>query len=74
MSMRFFPCCRAENAMNRYLEDLQGLNFAAIRRGFQEGPRALGRATRVACLAARSAMHEQLSQIPVVPLTDLLGD
>jgi hypothetical protein len=65
--------------MRRYLEVLQGLNFAALRRGFQEGPRALGRASRAACLAARpvseqSAMSEQLRQIPVVDLTDLLGD
>src|SRR5262245_59198925 len=67
--------------MNRYLEALQGLNFAALRRGFQEGPRALGRASRAACMAARpvadrhqAIVREQLTQIPVVPLDDLLGD
>jgi Methyltransferase domain len=66
--------------MNRYLEALQGLNFAALRRGFQEGPRALGRASRAACVAARPAAdrqqalwHESISQIPVVPLDVLLG-
>ncbi len=67
--------------MNRYLEALQGVNFAALRRGFEEGPRALGRASRAACMAARPAgdrqqglIREQLNQIPVVALTDLLGD
>ena len=67
--------------MNRYLEALQGLNFAALRRGFQEGPRAVGRACRAACMAAlpvadsqQAHVCEQTSQIPVVPLDDLLGD
>jgi methyltransferase family protein len=67
--------------MNRYLEVLQGLNFAALRRGFQEGPRAVGRASRAACMAAlpvadsqQAHVCEQTSQIPVVPLDDLLGD
>ena len=67
--------------MNRYLEALQGLNFAALRRGFQEGPRAVGRASRAACMAAlpvadsqQAHVCEQTSQIPVVPLDDLLGD
>src|SRR5437773_5337825 len=67
--------------MNRYLEALQGLNFAALRSGFQEGPRTLGRASRAACLAARSVINrhqaltcKELGQIPVMSLTDLLGD
>jgi Methyltransferase domain len=67
--------------MNRYLEALQGVNLAALRRGFQEGPRALGRASRAACMAAQPAadrqetlVHKQMNQIPVVPLDDLLGD
>ena len=73
--------CRVESAMNRYLEALLGLNFAALRRGVQEGPRALGRASLAAYIAARldddrrqALIREQLNQIPVVPLTDLLGD
>ena len=67
--------------MNRYLEALQGFNLAALRRGLQEGPRALGRASRAACMAAQpmadreqTPAHEQLSHIPVVALDDLLGD
>ncbi|PYJ12468.1 MAG: hypothetical protein DME93_07350 [Verrucomicrobia bacterium] len=62
--------------MNRYLEALQGLNIAALLRGFQEGPCTLGRASRAAYVAARSAANrhqpltrEQSSQIPVVHLT-----
>jgi hypothetical protein len=65
-------------AVNPYLEALQGLNFAALQRGFHEGPRALGRAGRSAYLAARSVppalLRYQVRQIPVVPLDDLLGD
>jgi hypothetical protein len=56
--------------MNRYLQALQGLNTAALRRRFQEGARALGRTSRAACMAARSdanrqqvLMHEQLNHI-----------
>jgi hypothetical protein len=67
--------------MNRYLEALQGLNFAALRRGFHEGPRALGRASRAACIAAwpiadrqQALVREQITEIPVVPLDDLLCD
>ena len=67
--------------MNRYLEALQGFNLAALRRGLQEGPRALGRASRAACIAAhadadrqRTLAREQISRIPVVALDDLLGD
>jgi hypothetical protein len=76
--------------MNRYLEALQGLNFAALQRGFHEGPRAMGRASRAAYLAARPAskspkdlakhwraarlVREHIKQIPVVHLDDLLGD
>ncbi len=67
--------------MKRYLEALQGLNLAALLRGFEEGPRVLGRASRAACLAAQSAANrrqaltfQQLHQIPTVHLTDLLGD
>jgi Methyltransferase domain len=67
--------------VNRYLEALQGLNFAALRRGFREGPRAMGRASRAACVAALPRAHgeqalgcESISEIPIVPLDDLLGD
>jgi hypothetical protein len=67
--------------MNRYLEALQGFNFAALRRGVQEGPRTLGRASWAAYVAAQSAanrqeaiVRRQLNQIPIVPLADLLGD
>ena len=67
--------------MNRYLQALQGLNLAALSRGFQEGPRVLGRASWAAFIAARSAANDeqatvrrQLNQIPTVPLTDLLGE
>jgi hypothetical protein len=66
--------------MNRYLEALQGLNLAALWRGFQEGPRTLSRASWAAYRAASSAanhsqalMRRQLNKIPVVQLTDLLG-
>ena len=31
--------------MNKYLEALQGFNFAALRRGLQDGPQAVGRAS-----------------------------
>jgi hypothetical protein len=67
--------------MSRYLQALQGLNLAALRRGLRQGPHALGRASRAAYFAACSVpdrhhalMREQLNLIPVVPLTALLGD
>jgi len=70
-----------EVAVSKYLEALQGVNLAAVRRGFENGPRALGRASRAAYAAARGdangrqrLLREQLNQIPVVCLTDLLGD
>jgi hypothetical protein len=66
--------------VNRYLEALQGLNLAALRRGLQDGPRALGQASRAAYLAARPVpknssdfVGAQLRQIPVMLLDDLLG-
>jgi hypothetical protein len=68
-------------AVKKYLEALQGLNVAALRRAFWEGPRTLGRASRAAYVAARAdangsqrLIREQLNQIPVACLTDLLGD
>ena len=67
--------------MNRYVEALHGLNLAAFWRGLQEGPRTLGRASRAAYLAARSAatrpqvlLRENVKQIPRVHLTELLGN
>jgi Methyltransferase domain len=67
--------------MNRYLEAFEGLNVAALLRGLKEGPRTLGRASWAAYRAARTAANckqavtlRQLNQIPVVSLTDLLGD
>lgn len=58
-----------------------GLNIAALLRGIQSGPRALGRASRAAYSAAGPVMmgadgvaREQLEQIPVQNLDDLLGD
>jgi len=72
---------RGDIDVNKYLEALQGLNIAALRRGFREGPRTLGRASWAAYVAARSAAHRQqaivrrqLNQIPIVPLADVLGD
>ena len=50
-----------EIVVNKYLEALQGLNLVALRRGFEEGPRALDRASRVAYIAARAAAtHQQV--------------
>jgi len=67
--------------MNRYLEALLGFNVAALLRGLEDGPRALGRASRAAYLAARPVIknsndlvREQMKQIPAVHLDDLLGD
>jgi hypothetical protein len=67
--------------MNRYLEALLGFNFAAMLRGLQDGPRALARASRAACLAARPSIKSpeevargHLGQIPVVHLDDLIGN
>ena len=48
-----------EIVVNKYLEALQGLNFVALRRGFEEGPRALDRASRLAYIAARAAATRQ---------------
>jgi len=70
-----------EIVVNKYLEALQGLNLVALRRGFEEGPRALDRASRVAYIAARAAAtrqqvltDQQVNEIPVVRLTQVLGD
>jgi hypothetical protein len=69
------------NPRNRYLEALLGFNFAAMLRGLQDGPRALGRASRAACLAVRPVIsspedlvREHMKRIPVVHLDQLLGD
>lgn len=48
-----------EIVVNKYLEALQGLNLVALRRGFEQGPRALDRASRVAYIAARAAATRQ---------------
>jgi hypothetical protein len=70
-----------KNPMNRYLEAILGFNLAAILRGLQDGPLALGQASRAACRAARPVIEspedlvrERMKQIPVVHLDSLLGD
>jgi hypothetical protein len=66
--------------VNRYFQALQGFNFAALQRGFRDGPRTLARASWAAYVAARSAANRQqaivrreLNQIPIVALTDFVG-
>jgi hypothetical protein len=63
------------------LEALLGLNLAAIGCQFAKGPRAILRASRIACLAVKPSLPEssgevfqELDKIPVRNLGDILGE